>query len=390
MHTKEKKPLPLPIGISDFKKLIEAGYAYVDKTLLIQEILDRGTEVALIPRPRRFGKTLNLSMLRYFFTKSSEDQSHLFKDLNIWKNHVYRDFQGRFPVLFLTFKDIKHSTWERTFEHFRMLLAEEFENHRYLLQGDTLSAEEKDSYRTILRGAGSQILCEQSLRLLIKWMHAYHKEQVILLIDEYDAPAHAAYVGKYYDPMIEFLRNLLSEALKDSSHLKQGVLTGVLRIAKESIFSGLNNVSPFTLFHEAFSDKFGLLESEVVDLLEQHGLTNRLPDLKHWYNGYTIGSCNAIYNPWSILKYIEEHGALAPYWVNTSDNAFMKQLIIKGGGNLKADIEELIQGKSIEKKIEEGIFSLNLNMDIIPSGHYFYIAVIWPLIPLPSKALQQH
>src|SRR5579872_5327394 len=200
---------PLPIGISDFKELIDGGYAYVDKTLLIEEIIEKGTKVALIPRLRRFGKTLNLSMLRYFFEKSGGDTSYLFKELKIWQDERCRAMQGQFPIISITFKDIKHSSWDKTLEHFRILLSEEFQRHRYLLEGDILRVVEKEDYHAILRRVGTQPLCEQSLRLLIKWMHLYHKKPIILLIDEYDAPAHAAYVGKYYEPLIEFLRNLL-------------------------------------------------------------------------------------------------------------------------------------------------------------------------------------
>lgn len=346
---------PLPIGVSDFKKLIDGGYAYVDKTLLVQEILEKGTEVALIPRLRRFGKTLNLSMLRYFFEKTEEDTSYLFKNLKIWQNEQCRALQGQFPVVFITFKDVKHSSWEKAFEHFQILLSEEFERHRYLLEEGILSNEEKEDYHAILQRSGSQALYEQSLRFLTKWMHHYHKKQVILLIDEYDTPAHAAYVGKYYEQLIEFLRNLLSGCLKDSRHLERGVVTGILRIAKESIFSGLNNVTIFTILDEEFQDKFGLLESEVQALLEEYDLADQLPQIKKWYDGYRIGSCAGLYNPWSVLNCIYKKGALATYWVNTSDNALMKRLITKGAEDLKADVEELLRGGVVEKTIEEGI-----------------------------------
>ncbi len=345
----------LPIGISDFKKLIDGDYFYIDKSLFIQEILEKGTEVALIPRLRRFGKTLNLSMLRYFFEKTEEDTSYLFKGLQIWQKEEYRVLQGQFPVIYITFKDIKHSTWDHTFEHFQRLISEEFQRHRYLLEGDLLSAEEQEDYLAILGKKGSQVLYQNSLKLLIKWMRFYHKKQVILLIDEYDAPAHAAYIGKYYDPLIEFFRNLLSNCLKDNSYIKKGVLTGILRIAKESIFSGLNNVTPFSILNETFRDKFGLLEFEVEELLKYYGFSEKLPVLREWYDGYRIGSCGGIYNPWSVLRCIAENGVLAPYWVNTSDNALMKQLITKSGSNLKTDIEDLLRGGFVEKKIEEGI-----------------------------------
>lgn len=358
---------PLPIGISDFKELIEGGYAYVDKTLFIEEILEKGTKVALIPRLRRFGKTLNLSMLRYFFEKTEKETSYLFKDLNIWKNAHHRTLQGQFPVIFISLKDVKYNSWEETFSVLQKIIAEEFQRHRYLMEGETLFPEEKDDYLKIIRKEANPPLLASSLQLLTKWLHLYYQKKVIILIDEYDTPAHSAYVGKYYDTLISFLRNWLSSGLKDNSYLERGVLTGILRIAKESIFSGLNNISTFTMLSEPFQDKFGLLESEVTALLKDYNLHSKLSEIKQWYDGYRIGSCGDIYNPWSVLKCIEENGALAPYWVNTSDNILMKQLITKGSSDLKVNIEALLRGDIIKKKIEEGIvFSeLEKNPDTI-------------------------
>ncbi len=345
----------LPIGISDFKELIEGSYAYVDKTLLIQEIIEKRTKVARIPRPRRFGKTLNLSMLRYFFEKGKEDTGYLFKGLNIWKDEKCMAMQGQFPVVFISLKDVKHSSLETTLGALRGLVAKEYERHGYLLDGELLTTREKGLYNKILFEEGDGLLLEQSLFLLSEWLHRYHKKRVILLVDEYDTPAHAAYVGNYYDPMIEILRNWLSKGFKDNIHLERGVLTGILRIAKESIFSGANNISTFTILSEEFADKFGLLESEVSSLLEDNGLIDKLSDVGLWYDGYRIGSCGGIYNPWSVLKCIAGGGSLSPYWVNTSDNVLMKELIAKGTDDLKADIEELLRGGVIEKTIEEGI-----------------------------------
>jgi Predicted AAA-ATPase/PD-(D/E)XK nuclease superfamily len=348
----------LPIGISDFKEIIEGDYAYVDKTLLIQELLDKRTKVSLIPRLRRFGKTLNLSMLRYFFEKSKQDRSYLFHSLKIWKETAYQGFQGKFPVIFLTLKDIKHSTWEDTLQSFRTVIANEFERHNYLLEGDSLTTSEKDLFhllRNPLTEEANQTLYESSLLHLMKWLHSYHKQRVVLLIDEYDTPAHAAFLGGYYNSLISFLRNWLSSALKDNPYLELGVLTGILRIAKESIFSGLNNIITFTILDETFQDKFGLLENEVKELLEENHLSDQLEEMRQWYNGYRIGTCTGIYNPWSILSCIAKKGSLAPYWVNTSENALMKQLIIEGNDNFKADLEELLKGGVIETSIEDGI-----------------------------------
>jgi hypothetical protein len=346
---------PLPIGISDFKDIIDGSYAYVDKSLLIEELIQDSTRVCLIPRPRRFGKTLNLSMLRYFFEKSASDTSYLFKNLNIWEKELYRALQGKFPVIFLTLKDVKQPTFEQTFKSLNRVITKEFRRHRYLLEGDMLSEEEKEDFYTFLRGAADKTLFEESLLLLTEWLFRFHKTKVILLIDEYDTPAHAAFVGGFYDTLIPFLRNWFSAGLKDNENIDRAVLTGILRISKESIFSGLNNMLTFTILNEKFQDKFGLLEKEVAQLLEEYGLGTMLDGMRDWYNGYRVGSCHGIYNPWSVLTCIWYNGTLSPYWVNTSDNALMKQLITEGGKDLKADVEELLRGGCIEKTIDEGI-----------------------------------
>ncbi|MGZ3871224.1 MAG: PD-(D/E)XK nuclease domain-containing protein, partial [Bacteriovorax sp.] len=210
-------------------------------------------------------------------------------------------------------------------------------------------------YQKIVRKQGDKTLVEQSLLLLSDWLHRYHKTRVILLIDEYDSPAHAAYIGNYYDTMIVFLRNWLSAGLKDNVYLERAVLTGILRIAKESIFSGLNNIETFTILDEIFQDKFGLLESEVEELLKSYGLIEKLPQMREWYNGYRIGSCTGIYNPWSVLNCIKRKGELSPYWVNTSDNVLVKQLIAQASDDLKIDLESLMKGEMIPQEIEEGI-----------------------------------
>jgi hypothetical protein len=345
----------LPIGLSDFKKLIDGDYAYVDKTLLIQELLDRGTEVALIPRLRRFGKTLNLSMLRYFFEKSEQDTSYLFRPLKIWKDENARALQGQFPVIFITLKDIKHASWKLTLTSLKQLISRAFRAHPYLLEDSVLDGREKEIYQAIAYEKGAQTLYEESLLLLTQWLERYHKKRVILLIDEYDAPAHAAYTGGYYNKLITFLRNWLSGGLKDNSALEKGVLTGILRIAKESIFSGLNNIKTFTILNEGFEDKFGLTEPEVKKLLEEYQLIPQWDSIKQWYNGYRIGTCDGIYNPWSVLSCIDNKGTLAPYWVNTSENTLMKQLITQGSEEIKTDLEELLRGGTVEKTIEEGL-----------------------------------
>lgn len=345
----------LPIGISDFREIVEEGYVYVDKTLLIEELMENGAKIVLIPRMRRFGKTLNLSMLSYFFEKSSLDTSFLFQSLKIWHNEKMRALQGQFPVIFLTLKDIKFQTWQDTHKAFSAVIADEFRRHRYLLEGDTLAVEEKSLFLKILEQEDNLTLLSNSLKYLTEWLYRYHGKRVVLLIDEYDTPAHAAYVGGFYDILIPFLRNWLSSGLKDNKFLEKGVLTGILRIAKETIFSGLNNVKTYTILNEDFQDKFGFLHSEVQMLLQEYGLEKNSEELKQWYNGYIIGSCAGVYNPWSVLNCLADEGVLSPYWVNTSENGLMKKLITCAPWDLKSDLEVLLKGGCIEKTVEDGI-----------------------------------
>ena len=371
----------LPIGISDFKILIEEDYTYVDKTLLIQELVEKGIAVSLIPRMRRFGKTLNLSMLRYFFEKSDHNTAYLFESLKIWQNEKMRTLQGQYPVIFLSLKDIKCTTWQETYESFASLIADEFRRHLYLTEGKTLVEEEKNLYTAIVRCEASTSLLTKSLRYLTEWLHRYYGKRVYLLLDEYDTPAHAAYVGGYYDVLINFLRNWLSGGLKDNAFLEQGVLTGILRIAKETIFSGLNNIVTYTILSDEYQDKFGFTEAEVQALLETYELTEKFDKIKQWYNGYRIGSYSGIYNPWSVLNCLAKKGALSPYWVNTSENALMKQLITQGSYDLKADLEILLKGQTLEKTIEEGVVFTQLHTN--PE-------TIWSLLLFSGYLTMQH
>jgi hypothetical protein len=345
------------IGISDYKKLIEGNFVYVDKTLFIEEVIEKGTELAIIPRPRRFGKTLNMSMLKYFFEKTEEDHSHLFSPYQIWQTK-YRQEQGQYPVIFFTLKEVKQENWEQAHQKLKILIAEEFERHRYLLESPKLSFQEKESFHLILSKEAHQTDCESSLKWLITWLHRHHGKRVIVLMDEYDAPIHKAYFSGYYSLMIDFMRNWLGAALKDNAYLERAVITGILRIAKEGIFSDLNHSSNFTLFSEEFGDQFGLLEDEVVALLKEYGMQNSLNSVRDWYNGYRIGG-HAIYNPWSILNFVHRK-ALKPYWVNTSGNELIKEQLIQKGLFFKEDFEKLILGESITKLVDEGLIFASL------------------------------
>ena len=353
----------LPLGISDYKKIVEGKFSYIDKTLLIEEILELGTEVILIPRPRRFGKTINLSMLRYFFEKTEDSLACLFQDFKIWKTK-WSEKQGKFPVIFLTLKGIKKSSWEEAYKGMQSLIADEFERHSYLLQSKTLSENEKKDFQDIIdKVSNNQNLFETSLKLLCRYLKKHHNERVIILIDEYDTPIHDAYLCEYYEPMIRFMRNWFTEGLKDNSFLEKAVLTGILRISKESIFSGLNNPGCYTLVRENFGDKFGLLESEVSLLLKEYNISHKIDEIRKWYNGYKIGNYS-LYNPWSILECIDNQGKLRPYWVNTSDNSLIKKLLIQGSALFKQDLELLMEGKSIIKNVNEEIVFKNLENQV--------------------------
>lgn len=353
MVSKKRK---LPVGLSDFKRVISDNYYYVDKSLFIQELIDQGAQALLIPRPRRFGKTLNLSMLRYFFEKTEEDHGALFHHLKIWQaGEEYTRHQGKYPIIFLTFKDVKESTWESALEKIKRLIQEEFARHHEVRSAGTLNKGGEEYFDSIAKLTASQGAYEDSLKKLCEYLAQYYGKQVVLLIDEYDTPIQAGYVNGYYSEVVGFMRNFLSGGLKDNMHLEKGVLTGIMRVAKESIFSGLNNLGVFTLLRNEFSDSFGLTEDETTQALNDFRLVQQQSEVKAWYDGYVFGD-RVVYNPWSIINYLNSADKeCRPYWVNTSDNAVIEQLLTRGGVELQADLESLINGEGIEKSIEDSI-----------------------------------
>nr|VFK22014.1 MAG: PD-(D/E)XK nuclease superfamily protein [Candidatus Kentron sp. MB]VFK27623.1 MAG: PD-(D/E)XK nuclease superfamily protein [Candidatus Kentron sp. MB]VFK74363.1 MAG: PD-(D/E)XK nuclease superfamily protein [Candidatus Kentron sp. MB] len=347
----------LSIGLSDFREFRTLGYYYVDKSLLVRSVLDASAQVLLLPRPRRFGKTLNLSMLRTFFERGRPDNKALFQGLAIEEAGArYTAHQGRYPVVFLTLKDVKSQNWEHCLGHLKDLISNIFGQYSGLLELDVLSAWEKDRYLTILEQRAPRHQYENSLNNLLTWLERAYGEQVVLLMDEYDTPIHAGYRYGYYDEVVGFLRNWLSGALKDHSSLKKGVLTGILRVAKESIFSGLNHLKVAGVLDVGpFADKFGFTEAEVEGLLEYYGLSESLPEVKAWYNGYGFGE-TVIYNPWSILNFIDDQPArAAPHWVNTSSNDLVRELLEAGGGEIREDLESLLSGGSVECVVMEDL-----------------------------------
>ena len=354
----------LPIGISDFKEMMMDNYYYIDKSFLIQEVVELGSKAMLMPRPRRFGKTLNLSMLKYFFEKTEEDLSYLFKDLAIWQvGKEYRDMQGIYPVIFLTFKDVKNSDWEGCFEQLKVIIADEYRRHDYLLRSSVLSEIEKETYINITHMKAHRVIYETSLRKLSEYLEKHYNQKVMIFIDEYDTPIQAGYLEGYYKKGIEFIRNFLSGGLKDNTSLERAVLTGILKVAKESIFTGLNNFKVYSILTNKFSRYFGLLEEEVIKMMQDYEITDKIVDIKDWYNGYIFGK-NIIYNPWSIVNFVDgyEEG-FVPYWVNTSGNELIKRLITTSNTDIKEDIEKLMRGESITKVIDDNMVFEDLDRD---------------------------
>lgn len=356
----------IPIGIADFKELIKQNHYFVDKTLFIKEILDDGAKVILFPRPRRFGKTLNLSMLKYFLEKTTKSNLSLFKNLAIYKDKKLIKQQGTHPVIFITFKDIKVSTWKKCKEKIKTIISKEYRNHKYLLKSNHLDKYEKKTFRQIIGKKTSSEEFEDSLKNLSEYLHRYYDKRAFILIDEYDTPIQEGFMKEYKDDVVDFMRNFLGGGLKDNNSLEKGVLTGILRIAKEDIFSGLNNLEVCTILSQFYSDKFGLLENEVRDLLKYYKIEDELKKIKSWYNGYRFGN-KTVYNPWSILKLARNKGECAPYWVNTSQNSLINKILATGKDELKEEFELLISGKTIDKVIDEDIIldKVNQNPDVV-------------------------
>ncbi len=348
-------PLRVPIGLSDFRKLRESGYTYVDKTALVEDILRDTTEALLLPRPRRFGKTLNLSMLRYFFEKREEDLSPLFTGLAVASSDVAKPHFQRYPVIFLTFKDVKPTSWDRCFEGILGVLSGVYGEHRYLLEAGNLTPEDAKLFTEILeRRAGFGVTVD-ALKVLSRMLAEHHREKVVILIDEYDSPIHAGYTKGYYDDVVAFFRDFLSGGLKDNTHLFKGVLTGILRVAKESLFSGLNNVTVYGLLRPEYAPYFGFTEPEVEALCGAAGEPALMADIRSFYNGYLFGGI-AIYNPWSVLSFFHNtRHDLLPYWIDTSSNDLVRELLLSGPAGVRAELEVLLAGGAIQKRIEENI-----------------------------------
>ena len=344
----------LPIGVSDFK-LATTGYYYVDKTLMIRDFLDKKPMVSLFTRPRRFGKTLNMDMMRVFFEKTNEDTSVYFKDKQIWQcGNYYTKHQGQYPVIFLTFKDIKSMTWEETFQKIRRLISLEFIRHNELETSSVLTSYEKEQYHLLAGDTGDEVDCQMGLQLLSLLLHKHYGRECIIIIDEYDTPIQQGHTCNFYPEIVNFMRNFFSGGLKDNPHLAFGFLTGILRVAKESIFSGMNNLKTYSILDDGYSSYFGFTEKEVKDMLRYYGKDDKYNELSEWYDGYRFGNTE-IFNPWSVINYISDNCFPKAFWQSTGSNEIIGEIIQTATPEITKDLYKLLCGEKIAAYIDTGV-----------------------------------
>ena len=358
--------IKLPIGVDLFDKLIETGQYYVDKTLLIKELLERGAEVNLITRPRRFGKTLNLSMLRCFFEGSDKDLTELFSGTNIMQpeNAVYLKHMGQYPVIFLTLKSMKQVNFKTAFAHFQFEISMEYSRHSEVMSR-LQREQDKEKYLQFLRSEASLEEYGHAIRFLSQCLQEVYGRKVIILMDEYDVPLESAYFYGYYDEMIPLIRSLFETAFKTNPSLAFAVITGCLRISRESIFTGMNNLKMVSIASHEFSEYFGFTQEEVDRMLEEYDLVENRNLVKNWYNGYKFGNTE-VYNPWSVINYVasacvQKDVFPNPYWANTSSNSIVHSLVECADFRTKQEIEDLLEGKTIIKPIHEDVTYEDMN-----------------------------
>ena len=356
----------IAIGVEDFKKIIDKDGYFVDKTLMIQSLIESQAMVTLFMRPRRFGKTLNQFMIRRFFederTRSGEriDNGYLFDGLKVTAcGEEVLQHQQQYPVIFLSLKSAKQPNFEEAYKKICRALAEEFRRHQYLLEGNSLADDQKIMFQKIMAEQADYSAYNDALKFLSECLWQYHGKNTIILIDEYDVPLENAYLEGFYDRMIQFIRSLFESALKTNPYLEKSVITGCLRISKESIFTGLNNLETDSVLHTRYADSFGFTEDEVKAMLAYYDLTAELPEVKRWYDGYLFNETE-IYNPWSILKYVNDRKDKVtkfalPYWSNTSSNSIVREMVGEADEMAKADLETLINDGTIEKPVHEDI-----------------------------------
>lgn len=374
--------LPLPIGISDYR-LASTEYYYVDKTMMIKDFLDERPMVSLFTRPRRFGKTLNMDMLRTFFEKTDEDTSVYFKNKNIWAcGEKYRSHQGKYPVIFLSFKDIKCDTWEETFDAIKDLFSKEASRHSELKSTDVFNEYEESYIEKILSGTATPVELSVALANLSMMLHKYHGVAPIIIIDEYDTPIQQGHIKGFYDEIIGFMRNLFSGGLKDNKHLTYGFLTGILRVAKESIFSGLNNLAINSILDTKYSEYFGFTADEVKEIARYYQAEDKYDEICEWYDGYKFGNTE-IFNPWSVINYFRNGCQPRAYWQSTGSNDIIGEILSGADETIYEKLNALLQGESFLTYIDTGVIYPQVKSN--PSSVYSFLLVAGYLKVIKSE-----
>lgn len=378
------KHKPLPIGVEDFKRLVDNGYYFVDKTLMIKELLENKETVNLFTRPRRFGKTLNMSMLQRFFEATEKSNAYLFDGLKIAAYPEYMAYQGKYPVISVSLKSMKQASYTDAFYMYKNLIAKEYEKHKIILESNQILDSEKEVFQNIMEQRADQNVYLNSIRTLSDILAKYYEKNVIILIDEYDVPLENAYHEGFYDDMTNLIRSCFESALKTNPSLEFAVLTGCLRVSRESIFTGLNNLKTYSITKNKFSQYFGFTQAEMQEILQNFSLEQYAGTIAKWYDGYRFG-LTEIYNPWSVLNCIDSYlqndmVACEPYWANTSSNRIVKRLIEESNERTKSMVEELINGTPIHTQIFEDVTygTIDVNQDYIWSFLLFtgYLKII--------------
>ena len=370
--TERLPKLPLPIGVSNYC-LASSEYYYIDKTMMVKDFIDERPMVTLFTRPRRFGKTLNMDMLRTFFEKSDEDTSIYFRNKKIWAcGQKYRDYQGKYPVIFLTFKDVKFDTWEETFVAIRELFAKETQRHRELRADDKCDEYSRRIYEKLAAGKAGEVELSSALLDLSAMLHKHHEIAPIIIIDEYDTPIQQGYMKGYYDKVIRFMRNLFSGGFKDNQHLSFGFLTGILRVAKESIFSGMNNLSINSVLDNKYSSYFGFTADEVMKMAEYYDAADKYDEICQWYDGYRFGKTE-IFNPWSVVNYFSNECEPRAFWVSTGSNDIIGDVLAEANEEIYNRLTSLINGETFTTFIDTGVIYPQIKSN--PSSIYSFLLV---------------
>lgn len=374
IYKKTSRPakLPLPIGISDYR-LASSEYYYIDKTMMIKDFIDERPMVSLFTRPRRFGKTLNMDMLRTFFEKTDEDTSVYFKNKKIWEcGEKYREYQGKYPVIFVTFKDIKFDTWEETFAAIKDVFAKETQRHIELENSDKCDEYDKKKFKQLASGEVNEVELSAVLLDLSRMLHKHHGTAPIIIIDEYDIPIQQGHMKNYYDKIILFMRNLFSGGLKDNKHLSYGFLTGILRVAKESIFSGLNNLTINSVLDNKYSSYFGFTEEEIREMANYYGVADKYDEICQWYDGYRFGKTD-IFNPWSVINYFNNECEPRAFWQSTGSNDIIGEIIAEADKEIYEKLTSLVNGKTFTTYIDTGVIYPQIKNN--PSTIYSFLLV---------------